>query len=70
MGDFRSQIEQLSDVEKVELLDAVWASLEADSVSLSDAQRSELDDRIARHAQNPSDVIPWEQVRAELQKKP
>jgi putative addiction module component (TIGR02574 family) len=69
MGDFRSQIEQLSAAEKVELLDTVWESLEADSVSLSDAQSAELDARIARHARNPSDVIPWEQVRAELQKK-
>jgi putative addiction module component (TIGR02574 family) len=51
----------------VELLDVVWESLEADSVSLSDAQRTELD---ARHARNPSDVIPWEQVQADLQKKP
>ena len=69
MGDFRSQIAQLSAAEKVELLDTVWESLEADSVSLSDAQRSELDDRIARHSRNPSDVIPWEQVQADLQKK-
>jgi putative addiction module component (TIGR02574 family) len=50
----------------VELLDTVWESLEADSVSLTDEQRSELDHRIARHEQNPSDVIPWEQVRAGL----
>jgi putative addiction module component (TIGR02574 family) len=63
MSDLRNQIESLSTAEKVELLDAVWESLEADALSLTEAQRAELDSRIARHEQNPSDVIPWEQVR-------
>ena len=70
MSDLRNQIEGLSAAEKVELLDAVWESLEADALSLTEAQLSELDSRIARHEQNPSDVIPWEQVRAGLLKKP
>jgi putative addiction module component (TIGR02574 family) len=69
MSDLRNQIDSLSPAEKAELLDTVWESLEADSVSLTDAQRAELDYRIARHEQNPSNVIPWEQVRAGLFKK-
>jgi putative addiction module component (TIGR02574 family) len=69
MSDLRHQIENLSASEKAELLDAVWESLEADALSLTDAQRAELDCRIERHEQNPSDVIPWEQVRAGLFKK-
>ncbi len=68
--DLRNQIEHLSPAEKAELLDAVWESLEADAVSLTDEQRTELDRRIARHEENPSDVIPWEQVRANLFRKP
>jgi len=70
MSDLRSQISSLSAAEKAELLDTVWESLEADSASLTDAQRAELDHRIARHEHNPSDVIPWQQVRAGLFKKP
>jgi len=70
MSDFRSHIENLSAAEKVELLDAVWESLEADALPLTEAQRAELDYRIARHEQNPSDVIPWEQVKADLFRKP
>jgi putative addiction module component (TIGR02574 family) len=70
MSDLRSQIKNLSPAEKAELLDTVWESLEADSASLTDAQREELDHRIARHEQNPADVIPWQQVRAGLFKKP
>jgi putative addiction module component (TIGR02574 family) len=70
MNDLRGQINNLSAAEKADLLDTVWESLEADSASLTDAQRAELDHRIARHEQNPSDVIPWQQVRAGLFKKP
>ena len=70
MSDLRSQINGLSAAEKAELLDTVWESLEADAALLTDAQRAELDYRIHRHEQNPSDVIPWEQVRANLFKKP
>ena len=66
MTDLRSQINSLSAAEKAELLDTVWESLEADSASPTDAQRAELDYRIARHEQNPSGVIPWQQVRARL----
>lgn len=69
MSDLRSQINSLSAAEKAELLDTLWESLEADSASLTDSQRAELDHRIARHEQDPSDVIPWQQVRAGLLKK-
>ncbi|MGA9393590.1 MAG: addiction module protein [Candidatus Sulfotelmatobacter sp.] len=70
MSDLRNQISSLSAAEKAELLDAVWESLEADAASLTNAQRAELDRRIARHEQNPSDVIPWEQVKPRLLRKP
>ena len=69
MSDLRNQIGSLSSAEKAELLDAVWESLEADA-SLTEAQREELDYRIARHEENPSNVVPWEQVRVGLFKKP
>ena len=70
MSNLRHQIDGLSAAEKAELLDEVWESLEADAVSLTDAQRAELDYRLTRHEQNPSDVVPWEQVKAGLFKKP
>lgn len=70
MSDLRSQLDSLSAAEKVELLDAVWESLEADAQSLTDAQRAELDSRLVRSEKNPSDVISWEEVRAGLFKKP
>ena len=70
MSTLRNQIESLSAAEKADLLDAVWESLEADAASLTNVQRAEVDSRIERHEKNPSDVVPWEQVRASLFKKP
>jgi putative addiction module component (TIGR02574 family) len=71
MSNLRNQIDSLSVAEKIELLDLLLSeSLEIETASLSEAQRAELDFRIARHEQNPSDVIPWEQVRAGPFKKP
>jgi putative addiction module component (TIGR02574 family) len=40
--------------------------LEGEEVPLTDAQREELDQRIARYERNPSDVVPWEHVKADL----
>ena len=70
MSALREQIANLTAAEKAELLDEVWQSLEADALTLTDAQRTELDSRIERLEQNPSDVIPWEEVRSDLFKKP
>jgi putative addiction module component (TIGR02574 family) len=68
-ADLRNRIASLSVSEKAELLDIVWESLEVESLSLTEEQRAELDSRIARHEQNPADVIPWEQVKSNLFKK-
>jgi putative addiction module component (TIGR02574 family) len=68
MSDLRIQIQSLSPSEKADLLDAVWESLESD-LPLTEAQATELDRRIARLEQKPSDLIPWEEVRAGLSKK-
>ena len=70
MSDLRNQIDSLSPAEKADLLDTLWQSLEADSQSLTAADRAELDERIGRLEQNPSNVIPWEQIKADLFKKP
>ena len=67
--DLRNEIGELSTAERIELLDALWERLESGVPLLTEAQRAELDKRIARYEQNPSDVIPWEKVRASLFKK-
>ena len=69
MSNLQNEIGSLSAAEKFELLDLLWESLEAEVPALTDEQRAELDYRVARHEQNPSDVIPWEDVGASLFKK-
>jgi len=69
MSNLQQEIGALSQAEKMELLDMLWESIEADVPALTEEQRAELDYRVARYRQNPSDVIPWEQVRADLFKK-
>jgi putative addiction module component (TIGR02574 family) len=66
MSNLQNEIGSLSAAEKFELLDALWESLEADLLPLTKEQAQELDYRVARYEQNPSDVLPWEQVRAGL----
>ena len=61
MSDLRNEIGTLSAAEKFELLDALWESLEADEVSLTTAQRDELDHRLLQYQRNPNEVVPWEQ---------
>jgi putative addiction module component (TIGR02574 family) len=69
MSNLQSEIGSLSAAEKFELLDLLWESLESDALALTDEQRAELDHRVAKYEKNPSDVIPWEQVRAGLFKR-
>jgi len=69
MSNLRNEIGNLSAAEKFDLLDALWESLEADELTLTDAQRDELDYRIGQYERNPDEVVPWEQVRAGLFRK-
>ena len=69
MSTLPSQIADLSVTEKYELLDALWQDIESHSPALSDEQSAELDRRIANYEQDPSAVIPWEQVRSDLFKR-
>jgi putative addiction module component (TIGR02574 family) len=69
-SNLQNEIGSLSAAEKVELIDALWESLEMDVQAPTDEQRAELDDRVARYQTNLSNVIPCEQVKAGLFKKP
>lgn len=59
-------IDCLSAAERFALAQEIWASLADEPLpALSDAQRQELDRRIAAHRTNPQAAIPWEQVKRE-----
>ena len=61
-------LDRLSVDERIALATALWDSIAAGPHPslLSDAQRHELDRRLADHAADPDDVVPWDQVKAEV----
>ncbi len=60
-------IDRLSLPERVALVQAIWDSIAADveRAPLTEAQRQEVDRRLAAHRANPQAAVPWEQVEAE-----
>jgi putative addiction module component (TIGR02574 family) len=60
-------IDRLSVEDRLALLQEIWDSLAADieQAPLTEAQRQEVDRRLAAHRANPQAAIPWEQVEAE-----
>ena len=59
---------ELSVPERIELVEDIWDSLIAvpDSISLTKAQREELDRRLESYHQNPEAGSPWEVVRERI----
>jgi putative addiction module component (TIGR02574 family) len=59
-------IDKLSIEDRLILVQEIWDSIaaEAEHIPLTEAQRCELERRLAAHAADPSNVIPWEEVKA------
>lgn len=59
-------IDRLSVEERLALVEELWDCIAEDStaVPLTDAQRAELDRRLADHKAHPEDVVSWEEVKA------
>jgi putative addiction module component (TIGR02574 family) len=57
--------------ERIDLAEALWESItdEGHQPSLTPAQADELDRRLEECGRNPKTGIPWEQVKAELDRK-
>jgi len=58
-------IDRLSVEERLALVEELWDSIAA-AVPLTDAQRIELDRRLAEHEAHPDDVVSWEDVKASI----
>ena len=61
-------IDRLSVEERLTLVEDLWDSIAEESAAtpLSDAQRTELDRRLAEYAANPNDVVPWEEIKTSI----
>jgi putative addiction module component (TIGR02574 family) len=60
-------IDQLSVADRIQLVEEIWDSIAAvpEQIPLTEAQKQELDRRLAAYHANPNDVIPWEAVKAQ-----
>jgi putative addiction module component (TIGR02574 family) len=60
-------IDRLSVSERIALVQEIWDSIaqEVEQTPLTEAQRQEVNRRLAAHRANPGAAIPWEQVEAE-----
>lgn len=61
-------IDRLSVEERLALVEDLWDSIAGESAATSptDAQRAELDRRLADDEANPNDVVPWEDVKTSI----
>lgn len=60
-----SEITALSVDDRLELVEAIWDSIaaEPEELELTEAQKRELERRLAAHDESP-ESIPWDEVRA------
>lgn len=58
-------IERLSVEERLALVEELWDSI-ASETPLTDAQRAELDRRLADHEARPDDVVSWEEIKSSI----
>lgn len=60
-------IDRLEPQDRLALVEEIWDSLAADleKLPLTEAQKQEVDGRLAAYQANPTAAIPWEQVEAE-----
>ena len=52
--------------DRLELIGALWDSLDDEEVPLTPAQAAELDRRLNDMEENPGDEMPWEEARKRI----
>jgi putative addiction module component (TIGR02574 family) len=62
--------ESLTVEEQLEFVQALWKRIgDQQRIPSPEWHRQVLRERLADHERNPQDVVPWEEVRAELRTK-
>ena len=67
-ADLTKQALELPLSQRLQLVDELWESIlaQAEDIALTDAQREELDRRLARYHADPTSARPWDEVRERL----
>ena len=65
MSDLAPELARLSPRERLDLIESLWESLDDEDLPVTDAQRAELDRRIAGFDQDRERSISWDQLKAE-----
>ncbi|HET6229188.1 MAG TPA: addiction module protein [Longimicrobiaceae bacterium] len=70
-ADMISDLLSLTEAERIQLAQDLWDSIPETSaaVPLTDAQRAELERRLAAHASDPDSSISWEVARERLRQR-
>ncbi len=65
-------IDQLSVAQRILLVEEIWESIaeEAEVVPLTEAQKQDLQRRLAAYEANPKAGSTWEEVKARLMRRP
>jgi putative addiction module component (TIGR02574 family) len=69
MSDLIPELARLSPRQRLDLIDALWESLDDKDVPVTEAQRAELDRRIAGFEQDREQSISWDQLSTELRQR-
>jgi putative addiction module component (TIGR02574 family) len=69
MSDLSPELARLSPHQRLALIEALWESLDDEDVPVTEAQRAELDRRIAGFEQDRKQSISWDQLSAELRQR-
>jgi putative addiction module component (TIGR02574 family) len=63
------ELARLSPAERLALIGQLWDSLRDTEIPLPEAQQAELARRLSSLDQDRTQAVPWEQLRAELDRR-
>jgi putative addiction module component (TIGR02574 family) len=69
MRNLSPELARLSPRQRLDLIESLWESLEDEDVPVTDAQRTELDRRIAGFDQDREHSVSWDKLKAELRQR-
>ena len=58
-----TELMELSPVERIELVEFLWDSIELKNPSLTAEELDEMEQELAEHRADPSSALSWEEVR-------